>query len=120
MEKTKEKMETYTEKRPWGSFEQFCKNELCTVKILSVKPNEELSLQYHHNRDEFWKMIKGEATIVIGEREIEGKGGDEFFIPREKKHGIKTGNSAAKVLEISFGRFDENDEVRLEDKYKRG
>ncbi len=118
MEKEK-KMKKYTEARPWGRFEEFCKNEQCTVKILSVKPNEELSLQLHHHRDEFWKIIKGEATIVVGEKEVKGKEGDEFSIPREKPHRIKAGDSPVKVLEISFGRFDENDEVRLEDKYKR-
>ncbi len=111
-------MKKYSE-RPWGNFEQFCKNEKCTVKILSVKPNSELSLQYHNHRDEFWKVIKGEATMVIGDKEIPGKEGDEFLIPRGKKHRIKTGNSAVKVLEISFGQFDELDEVRIEDKYKR-
>lgn len=112
-------MKKYSEERPWGRFELFCKNEQCTVKILSVKPNEELSLQFHRHRDEFWKIIKGEATIVIGEREIEGNEGDEFSIPRGGKHRIKTGDSPVKVLEISFGHFDEKDEVRLEDKYKR-
>jgi len=112
-------MEKYFEKRPWGSFEQFCKNEVCTVKIINVEPNEELSLQYHIHRDEFWKIILGKAIIVIGEQINYGKEGDEFFIPRETKHRIKTENSPVKILEISFGNFDENDIVRLEDKYKR-
>ena len=46
-------MKTYTAERPWGKFEQFCKNEKTTVKILTVNPNGELSLQFHHNRDEW-------------------------------------------------------------------
>jgi mannose-6-phosphate isomerase-like protein (cupin superfamily) len=107
------------ERRPWGSFEQYCENEPCTVKTLNVNPNEELSLQYHRNRDEFWKILQGEATIVVAGRAKNGKEGDEFVIPRGANHRIRTGNSPVKVLEISFGEFDENDIVRLEDKYKR-
>jgi len=113
-------MKKYTEKRPWGSFEQFCENEVCTVKIITVNPEEELSLQYHRHRDEFWKIIKGEAMIVIGDEIHNGREGDEFFIPRMTRHRIKTRNSLVKVLEISFGKFDEGDIVRLENKYKRG
>jgi hypothetical protein len=34
-------------------------------------------------------------------------------------HQIKTPNSAASVLETAFGYFNEEDIVRLKDKYKR-
>ncbi|MCP3682720.1 MAG: cupin domain-containing protein [bacterium] len=112
-------MEKYTEKRPWGKFEQFCLNQKCTVKILSVDANQELSLQYHHHREEFWRVVAGEGIIVIGEEDHKAKEGDEFVIPVETKHRIRTEGSSVKIMEISFGEFDENDIVRLEDKYKR-
>jgi mannose-6-phosphate isomerase len=113
------KFEKYTEQRPWGGFDQFCKNEKCTVKILSFKPNEGLSLQYHYKRSEFWKVIKGEATVEIDGKKTKAKEGDEFFIQNEKKHRAMAGDKPVEILEISFGHFDEKDEVRLEDKYKR-
>lgn len=113
------KIEPFLEERPWGSFEEFCKNKECTVKILTLKPNEELSLQYHYNRAEFWKIIKGAATIEIDDKQTQGKEGDEFFIAKEKKHRIRTRDVPVSVLEISIGNFDEKDEIRLEDKYKR-
>lgn len=112
-------MKIYKENRPWGNFERFSQNENTTVKILKVNPNEELSLQFHHHRDEFWKVIEGEGTIIIGEESKTGRKGDEFFIPKETNHQIKTGNSSVTILEISFGDFDENDIVRLKDKYNR-
>jgi len=114
-----DKVQKYSEERPWGGFDEFCKNAQCTVKILYLKPNEALSLQYHYKRNEFWKVIKGEATVILGEKQIKAKAGDEFFIPMEEKHRIVAGSSPVEVLEISFGYFDEKDEVRLEDKYKR-
>jgi len=111
-------MEKYTEKRPWGKFEEYVNNESCTVKILFIASGEELSLQYHQKREEFWKILQGEAEITINDKIIKGKEDDEFFIPKKAKHRIKT-KKGVKILEISLGRFDEKDEVRIEDKYNR-
>jgi len=108
-----------TEKRPWGAFEEFCRNEACTVKIITVNAGEELSLQYHRHRDEFWKILQGRPKLVIGGKTITGKEGDEFFVTKGTKHRITADSSDAKILEIAFGKFDENDIVRLEDRYKR-
>ena len=112
-------MKKYIEERPWGRFEQFCHNEKVTVKIITVKPDSKLSLQYHNHRDEFWKIIEGRGQIILGEELINVKIGDEFFIPKKTKHRIITNNNSLKVLEVSFGEFDEKDIVRLEDKYHR-
>ena len=112
-------MKKYTEERPWGKFEQFCHNEKVTVKIITVKPNSKLSLQFHNHRDEFWRIIEGSGQIILKKELINVKVGDEFFIPKKVEHRIITNNNSLKVLEISFGEFDEKDIVRLEDKYNR-
>ena len=109
----------YTEERPWGNFEQFTFNEKTTVKMINVNPQSELSLQYHKERHEFWRIISGQPIIVIGDKIIEANKGDEFFIPKLTEHQIKTTDSAASILEISFGQFDENDIVRIKDIYNR-
>ena len=111
---------TFIMEKPWGKFEQFTHNEISTVKILTVKPEEHLSLQYHHKREEFWRVIKGKLIVTIGDKKINAKEGDEFFIPKEAKHTAEgIGEEEAKILEISYGEFDEEDIVRLEDKYGR-
>ena len=112
-------MKIYKEERPWGNFERFTHNEISTVKMLTVNPNEELSLQFHHNRDEFWKVIDGTGIFTIGDKTKIGKNGDEFFIPKETVHQIKTSDTSVTIIEIAFGNFDENDIVRLKDKYNR-
>jgi len=116
MEKYEDK---YEEKRPWGKFERFTLNRLSTVKIITVEPEQQLSLQLHHNREEFWRILSGEAEVIVGEETVKAKKDSEFFIPKETKHSIKTGDSRVEFLEISFGQFDERDEIRLEDKYGR-
>lgn len=112
-------MKKYKEDRPWGNFERFTHNEISTVKILTVNPNEELSLQYHHNREEFWRILEGTGSFFIGDKTIVGQKGYEFFIPKKTVHQIKTANASVSILEIAFGYFDENDIVRLKDKYNR-
>jgi len=107
------------EKRPWGNFREFVKNEKATVKILTIQPNEELSLQSHHQRQEFWRILSGAPTIQIGAEKIMATAGEEFFIQREIQHRAIAGAEKTEILEISFGEFSENDEIRVEDKYGR-
>ncbi|MBS3128358.1 phosphomannose isomerase type II C-terminal cupin domain [Candidatus Woesearchaeota archaeon] len=112
-------MDTLTVERPWGKFELFTANQQCSVKILTIKPYSSISLQYHNHREEFWHIVVGSAKITIGDKTLQAKAGDEFFIPKKTNHRIETQNETLKVLEIMYGKFDEEDNVRLEDKYGR-
>jgi len=78
-------MKTYFEKRPWGNFEQFVKNKLCTVKIITILPRQETSLQFHRNRSEFWKILKGSSLITIGEKSSKQKRGVNFLFLRKNR-----------------------------------
>jgi len=109
----------YIEERPWGRFEQFFTNTNCTVKILILEAGQALSLQYHNFRDEFWRVLQGNGTFIIDEGEKLGRKDDEFFIPRMTHHRIIAGENGVEVLEIAFGEFDEQDIVRIEDRYSR-
>jgi mannose-6-phosphate isomerase-like protein (cupin superfamily) len=112
-------MDKFIEKKPWGNFEQYSLNEISTIKIIHVNNESKLSLQYHHNRNELWRVIEGSGQIIIDDKIIEAKKDDEFYIPKKAKHRIIGGVPYIKVLEISFGEFDEKDIVRLEDDYDR-
>jgi mannose-6-phosphate isomerase-like protein (cupin superfamily) len=105
-------------KRPWGIFKQFALNEKCTVKILEVKPMQELSLQKHKNREENWYFITP-GIVQIGKNIKKIKEGEMVKIKKNTPHRLLAGVNKVKVLEISLGKFDEHDEVRLEDKYNR-
>lgn len=105
-------------KRPWGNFKQFALNEKCTVKIIEVKPKEELSLQKHKKREENWYFLTS-GIAQLNKKRKKVKEGEIIKIKRNVPHRILAENKPVKVLEISFGDFRENDEIRLEDKYKR-
>lgn len=113
-------MKTIKVSRPWGTFIQFTHNEKSTVKVLEIKPKEMLSLQSHKNRAEFWYVVEGNPTIVLNTKTKKYKQGDSIWIEKGVKHRIinKT-NKKIRILEISTGNFDEDDEIRYEDKYDR-
>ncbi|HZB80147.1 MAG TPA: phosphomannose isomerase type II C-terminal cupin domain [Nitrososphaera sp.] len=112
-------MNIYSENRPWGKFEKFHENKSCTVKLIYVNANSRLSLQYHKKRSEFWKIIKGTAMVEIDEKTITLQEGETITIPRQTKHRVLALENDCIILEIAYGKFDENDIVRLEDDYHR-
>jgi mannose-6-phosphate isomerase-like protein (cupin superfamily) len=112
-------MEIKNETRPWGSFRQFTENESSTVKIISVDAHQRLSLQYHLKRNEFWVVISGNPIITIGDKVQTASVGEEFAIPVNTIHRIEASDQNVQVLEISYGDFDENDIIRIEDAYGR-
>ena len=113
------KSKVFQIERPWGNFRQFTHNENSTVKIITIKPNESLSLQSHQKRSEFWHIISGSGIIEIGEIKKDTKTGDEHEIPAGEKHRLSAGDQGIQILEIGIGDFDEEDIVHFEDKYGR-
>ncbi|MBU1112120.1 MAG: phosphomannose isomerase type II C-terminal cupin domain [Nanoarchaeota archaeon] len=112
-------MKKYSEKRQWGGFERFTLNKLSTVKILTIKPKQKFSLQYHHKRNEFWKFLDNPAKVTIDKKTFRVKKDEEIFIPAKTLHRIEAYSKPVRVLEISFGKFNEKDIKRIEDVYGR-
>jgi mannose-6-phosphate isomerase len=111
---------TVAVEKPWGKFEQYTHNMLSTVKVITVQPGGALSLQYHHRRDELWVVLDPGVRIELDGKVIHPEPEEKLFIPRETVHRLSsTGDKPVRILEISFGEFDEDDIVRLEDVYGR-
>jgi mannose-6-phosphate isomerase-like protein (cupin superfamily) len=105
-------------KRPWGDFKRFVLNKKCTVKVLTIKPRQELSLQYHNHREEMVYFFD-KAVVQLGKRKIKVKKGTTIIIKKREPHRVIALNNTVRYLEVSLGDFNEKDEVRLEDKYGR-
>lgn len=113
-------MKSFIVKRGWGQFEQFTKSETVTVKIISINPNSILSLQYHNHRAEFWRVLSGHPIVTIGENITIANPGDEFKVEIKQIHRLETKDDAVQILEIAYDdNFDEEDIVRIKDKYGR-
>lgn len=106
--------------KPWGRFEQYTHNLPCTVKIITVAAGGILSRQYHHQRDELWVALDSGIKVELDDEVIYPEPGEKLYIPRETVHRLSSpGDSEARILEVSFGDFDEDDIVRLDDVYGR-
>ncbi|MBW3083853.1 Alginate biosynthesis protein AlgA [Austwickia sp. TVS 96-490-7B] len=107
--------------RPWGDFRSFCQNEQVTVKVITVRPGQRLSLQKHGQRAEMWTVLDdAPMQITVDDRTWEASQGELIWVPQGAVHRMaNTGDREARILEVGFGHFDEDDIERLEDDYQR-
>jgi mannose-6-phosphate isomerase-like protein (cupin superfamily) len=106
--------------RPWGKFRSFPHDQAGSIKIITVKPGEALSLQYHEKRSEFWIILDAGLEVTAGDRVWQPKADEELFIPRKIPHRVRcVGPKPARIMEIWIGKSEESDIVRLEDEYGR-
>jgi len=137
-------------KRPWGAYLRFSEASLPAFfsaywadvqlnrdlgahrldpKILMVAPGARLSLQYHHRRQEYWRVLVGPVKIVLGPdgtslQERTYYSGDLVTIPQGYWHRIAASNGWAVIAEIWEHTVEgqpsnEDDIVRVEDDYSR-
>lgn len=107
--------------RPWGWFRRYAQNEVCTVKVIEVRPGEALSRQRHRHRDELWVALDAGLQVELDGETTVAERGQEFFVPRGCVHRV-TGpdDGPGRFMEVAFGEFDEGDIERLDDRYGRG
>ncbi len=116
-----EKPEITRVERPWGRFSQYAYNQPVTVSLMTVQPGRRLSLQAHANRSELWIVLDDGAVIEVGDQIFHPKPGDEIWIPANTPHrlGGHPEGREARVLEVAFGNWRQDDITRYEDDYHR-
>ncbi|WP_040159439.1 phosphomannose isomerase type II C-terminal cupin domain [Mobilicoccus massiliensis] len=113
--------DVFTVERPWGRFENFATNQSVTVKVITVEPGSRLSLQKHAQRAEMWQVLdEAPLDITVDDRQWTAQQGELIWIPLGAVHRMgNSGSRPARILEVGFGHFDEDDIERLEDDYSR-
>lgn len=108
--------------RPWGNYEILLDADYCKVKRIFVKPNQRLSYQYHHKRQEAWTVVSGTAEVTLDDNIITVKAGETILIPLGAKHRMANPSDKEDMvlIEVQTGTyFGEDDIVRIEDDYDR-
>ncbi len=105
--------------KPWGRYEQLLNSELGTLKLVYLKEGEQISTQKHATRDEYWKVMRGVFEIIWGDEVFTVQEDDEVFIPKHTVHGARSLEGEGLLLAVSYGYFDPDDKIRIEDKYGR-
>ena len=113
--------------RPWGWYDSLGSGPNAEaaagfqVKHIGVHPGQSLSLQLHHQRAEHWVVVKGTATITVGDSVRDYPPNAHVFIPLGDVHRLENKtNSAVEIIEVQLGTYlGEDDIVRLSDVYQR-
>ncbi|WP_052433642.1 CBS domain-containing protein [Sulfurospirillum arsenophilum] len=108
--------------KPWGFYKSTLLAQHVQSKVVTLFPNEELSLQKHKQREEHWIITKGFAEITLEESKFLAETGRYIYIPTGCKHKIKNVSNSQNLIitEVQLGEyFGEDDIIRYEDKYGR-
>ena len=107
--------------RPWGWYDSIDEDEGFKVKRILVRPGASLSLQTHQHRAEHWVVVRGEATVQIGERVFSLKANQSTYIPQGEVHRLSNEQAEPlEIIEVQSGSYlGEDDIVRLDDVYGR-
>ena len=71
-----------------------------TIVEVTEPPGAEAPLHVHHNEDEAFWVLDGDATFEIGETTIEARAGDYAFGPRHIPHRYLVGDAGCRMLFI--------------------
>jgi mannose-6-phosphate isomerase-like protein (cupin superfamily) len=109
-----------------SDFEGFSK---LSPKILLVAPGKRLSWQYHHRRSEIWKVVGGNAAIVISDTDEETPVqqlplGTVVSLRQGERHRLVGADEWGVIAEIwqhtdPANPSDEDDIVRVQDDFGR-
>jgi len=108
--------------KPWGYELIWALSEEYAGKLLSVNAGQQLSLQFHRQKDESWYLLEGVAELEFaapGEKTTTAevvRPGAAFRIRPGTVHRIRALEDVL-MLEVSTPHLD--DVVRLEDDYGR-
>lgn len=108
--------------RPWGRYIVLYTGPGITVKILRVSAGSMLSLQLHEHRDETWWLLDeaDDVRLVINGETLTATPGVLYHVPRLALHRIVNDSPTdVRILEVMRGEYDEDDIVRVHDKYGR-
>lgn len=117
--------------RPWGGYRvldfQFQGKEVGVCKYLFVYPGQQLSWQYHYNREEKWVILTLGLEYNFSDTDDYGpwlpcQPGDVLYVPRITRHSCRNVGSEVGIIAetwISNGHTSEDDIVRVQDKYGR-
>lgn len=56
--------------------------------VMSLKPGEEIGLEVHNNLDQFFRIEKGKAKIIIDKEEFEAEDNDVIIVEGGSEHNI--------------------------------
>jgi len=116
--------------KPWGWYEDLYREKQVVLKTICINPGQAFSLQYHRKRREIWVVDKGPILTLLGKiteetgdyeyKSFVHETGAVLILPKMALHQAENTNDfPVFITELQTGECDEEDIVRLEDRYGR-
>ena len=105
--------------KPWGSYEVLWRGSDALLKRLTILKGEQISYQYHLKRSEVWTVTRGTGLLILDGSYRLITAGDTVTINKEVRHSVEACSTDLIMYELQVGECDENDIIRLQDKYGR-
>lgn len=115
----------HTIEKPWGRYTVLFDSNDIKVKHLTILSGKRISLQYHENRSEYWKIVSCDKAILLKGLGIGNlqcypiRPGMEIQIPKKMLHRLEALSGDLDLIEIQEGDNSEEDIVRVHDDYGR-
>jgi mannose-1-phosphate guanylyltransferase len=92
-------------KRPWGHWEVLKEESGRKIKLLTVKPGQQLSKQRHFKRSEQWLCLEGTGILkMYGDTRFALEPGESSFIDVEEWHQlVNESEEDLIILEVQEG-----------------
>ena len=113
--------------KPWGTEIKWAHTAQYVGKVLEIKPNERLSIQYHNEKVETMLVINGSGVVhfytMDEDGDVRASSGktlnvnDVVHITAKQIHSIEAGAEGLTIVEVSTNHL--KDLVRIQDKYNR-
>jgi mannose-6-phosphate isomerase-like protein (cupin superfamily) len=121
-------------KRPWGTIEVLVDREMSSLRLLTIEAGRKLSFQRHLCRDELFVALDDNIGLDICAEELSRDAeeydekvkslilekGDYVLVPRGVWHRTKASMDRVRLMEVSFGLYDQDNDIeRRWDDYER-
>jgi mannose-6-phosphate isomerase-like protein (cupin superfamily)/pyrimidine operon attenuation protein/uracil phosphoribosyltransferase len=112
--------------RPWGTSEILVDQQLCSVRLHTIRAGERRSYQRHSLRDEFLVALDDYVGLEFDSEDgyvIEAamlSRGDYLAVPRGVRYRLAAYRDSVRILELAFGIYDQVFDIeRFADEYDR-
>jgi mannose-1-phosphate guanylyltransferase len=99
--------------KPWGCYTTLESSVNFQLRKLIVRPHQLISLQEHQYRSEHWIILKGKASVTLGNQFFIVNVNESIFVPMGIKHSIENKEEHnLELIEVQIGSYFGEDDVK--------
>jgi mannose-6-phosphate isomerase-like protein (cupin superfamily) len=79
--------------------------------LMALKPGEDIGEEVHADRDQFFRVEKGQGEALIDGKRTKVKSGDAILVPAGARHNVKNTGAKSMKLYTLYGPPEHKDHV---------